>query len=58
VQQPQPAFVTGQTALPMQMQVLLLQVLDGHDPEKGKEEKIHEQSNSPLLQFTSRTSLM
>jgi len=58
VQQPQPASVTGQTALPVQMQVLLLQVLDGHDPEKGKEEKINKQSNSPLLQFISCTSLM
>jgi len=58
VQQPQPASVTGQTALPVQMQVLLLQALDGHDPEKGKEEKINIQSNSPLLEFISHTSLM
>jgi hypothetical protein len=58
VQQPQPASVTGQTALPVQMQVLLLQVLDGHDPGKGKEEKMNKQPNSLLLQFISCTSLM
>jgi len=34
VQQPQPVSVTGQTALPVQMQVLPLPVLDEHDPEK------------------------
>jgi hypothetical protein len=39
VQQPQQAFVIGQTALPVQMQVLLLQVLDEHDPQKQGKRK-------------------
>jgi hypothetical protein len=39
VQQPQPVFVTGQTALQEQMQVLLWQGLDEHDPE-SKQKKI------------------